>query len=1002
MAMNKDTTPDRIILLKQGLETAFVDAVNETDLAYKPEFIINNYKTGQKVLTSIDRELLDCNSFAISVAFITKSGLTPLLQTLKELERRKISGRVLTTDYLMFSEPDALETLESLTNLEVRVFRTENGPGFHTKGYIFEKEGFYRIILGSANMTQSALTVNQEWNTKIVSTERGEFAKSVQAEFEQLWVSGNTLKYSDYRELYRTKYETIQRQREIAKKEEVASLETYKLQPNSMQTAFIQSLKRTADDGANRGLLISATGTGKTYASAFGVRDALQPKGKILFVVHRKQILKQAKDSYKNVFGSSKSVGLLTGEDQDYEAIKQADILFAMITMLSKDAVIERFAKDEFSTIVIDEVHHAAADSYQKIMEYFQPDFWLGMTATPDISIREGQENIYEIFDHNIVYEIRLQQALENNLLCPFHYFGISDIAFDKDANADDLIKRAERGDLSVFNQLTSDERVDYVIEQARYYGHSGNRVKGLIFCSSVKEAHKLSEKFNAKGLRTIALSGDDSNETREEAMDRLTSDMREDYLDYILTVNIFNEGVDLPEINQVIMLRPTESAIVFIQQLGRGLRKFAGKEYVVILDFIGNYQNNFLIPIALSGDRTYNKDNIRKYLMEGASVIPGCSTIHFDEVSKQQIYKTIDKASTPRKFLTGKYNNLKNRLGRVPTMSEFYQLGEVDPILFVKNIKGSYYSFVDVVDRNSGLSEFSSKQKTMLDFLSTQICDGKRPHELLIMQELTEHGTVNSSTIRSKFEQLAIPYREEDYNSAIHFLNKDFLNTRGDEARYKNITIFDPSSENSVRSNVESSLLNISQEIKSSNQKFSAALEDVLSYGMMKYNDYYKEGDEDNLVLYQKYSRRDVCRLLNLEKDISSILYGYRIRRDACPIFVTYEKKADIAASTLYEDQFLDPQTFSWMTRNRVSLNSVESQKIINYKTNGLKIYLFVKKSDDEGTDFYYMGRVTPILGKERETTIKNDKGVSLPIMNFQFRLEHPVRNDIYDYFVR
>ena len=260
----------------------------------------------------------------------------------------------------------------------------------------------------------------------------------------------------------------------------------------------------------------------------------------------------------------------------------------------------------------------------------------------------------------------------------------------DKDANADDLIKRAERGDLSVFNQLTSDERVDYVIEQARYYGHSGNRVKGLIFCSSVKEAHKLSEKFNAKGLRTIALSGDDSNETREEAMDRLTSDMREDYLDYILTVNIFNEGVDLPEINQVIMLRPTESAIVFIQQLGRGLRKFAGKEYVVILDFIGNYQNNFLIPIALSGDRTYNKDNIRKYLMEGASVIPGCSTIHFDEVSKQQIYKTIDKASTPRKFLTGKYNNLKNRLGRVPTMSEFYQLGEVDPILFVKNIKGS------------------------------------------------------------------------------------------------------------------------------------------------------------------------------------------------------------------------------------------------------------------------------------------------------------------------
>ena len=656
--MKKGEMQGTIEILRQGLETAFIDATTDTNLAFKPEFIINDYQSGQKVLTAIDRELLECTSFDISVAFITKSGVTPLLQTLKELEKRKIPGRILTTDYLMFSEPDALAVLSGLKNIELRMFHTENGPGFHTKGYIFEKEGVYRIIIGSANMTQSALTVNQEWNTKIVSTEKGEFAKKVQAEFEILWNSRHSLEYEIFKDSYRTKFETIQKQRTIARQQEIVSLDEYKLTPNRMQVAFIQSLRNSANDGAQKGLLISATGTGKTYASAFGVRDALQPKGKILFIVHRKQILKQARDSYKRVFGSSKSMALLTGEDQDFDSIKKADVLFAMVTMLSKEKVLHRFAKTEFSTIIVDEVHHAAAPSYQAVMEYFLPDFWLGMTATPDRAVLPGQENIYELFDHNIIYEIRLQQALENNLLCPFHYFGISDIAFDENENADDLVKRAEQGDLTVFNRLTSDERVDYVIEQAKYYGYSGNRVKGLVFCSSVKEAIRLSEKFNEKGLKTIALSGNDDNDVREEAMDRLTSDTREDYLDYILTVNIFNEGVDLPEINQVIMLRPTESAIVFVQQLGRGLRKFNGKEYVVILDFIGNYKNNFLIPIALSGDRTYNKDNIRKYLMEGASIIPGSSTIHFDEVSKQQIFKTIDKASTPRKFLTEKYNN--------------------------------------------------------------------------------------------------------------------------------------------------------------------------------------------------------------------------------------------------------------------------------------------------------------------------------------------------------
>ena len=993
--------------IRKGAETSFIDAGADSNLAFKPEFIVNSYREGQKILSVLERELSDCDSFSISVAFITKSGITPLLQILKELEQRGVYGRILTTDYLMFSEPEALKMLSGLKNVSLRMYQADEGPGFHTKGYIFRQDGLYRILIGSANMTQYALTVNQEWNTKIVSTDRGEFARKVCSEFEQLWNSRRSLDFELFYEEYRTKYEAIRKQRRQAAKERVPLLEAYRLQPNTMQVGFIRSLKELYEKGERKGLLISATGTGKTYASAFGVRDALAPTGKVLFIVHRKTILRQALTSYRHVFGSGKRMALLTGEDQDYDEIAKADFVFAMITMISREDVLRRFDPYEYQTAVLDEVHHAAAASYQKVMNYFKPDFWLGMTATPD---RTDTGNIYELFDHNIVYEIRLQQALENDLLCPFHYFGIRDIAFDADADADDLLRRADQGDFRLFNMLTSDERVDYVREQADYYGYSGDRVKGLIFCASVGEAEKLSEKFNERGLRTRALSGKDSEADRQEAMDRLVSDTREDVLDYILTVNIFNEGVDLPDINQVIMLRPTESAIIFIQQLGRGLRKKEDKEFVVILDFIGNYANNFLIPIALSGDRTYNKDNMRKYLMEGSSVIPGCSTIHFDEISKKTIFSAIDRSTTPLRFLKEKYFNLRDRLGRMPTADEFYRHGEIDPILFINYRKASYYRFVRSIDRDCGLEEFTEKQEQTLDFICTQIVNGKRPHELIMMQELLEEGRVDPERIRSRLQAYSVAFRDEDYRSALGMLDKTFLNTMADKRKYAKVSVFDGFEEvedfDDTREFRRRQVRRCAAYLqKSSNMdrrasQFRDAAADLIRYGLSRYADNFSDADEDNLVLYQKYSRRDVCRILNWEKDDSSTVYGYRIKYGTCPIFVTYEKKDDISETTKYEDQFIDQQVFSWMTRSRVSRESTESQEIINYKENGLRIYLFIKKSDGEGTDFYYMGRAVPV--RHEETTIADKNGRLLPIMNFRLRLMHAVRSDIYDYLTK
>ena len=973
--------------LKSGLDTAFVDYTHNSSLAYRPEFISNDYQNGKKVLSSLEYELLHCDAFSISVAFIKMSGIAPLLQVFKQLESRGIPGRILTTDYLTFSEPEAFDKLNSLKNISLKMYQTEGEKdGFHTKGYIFKDGKIYRIIVGSSNLTASAITVNQEWNTKIVSSENGAVAKDIISEFDRLWNSERACDYADFIEDYRIRYKIKKEQQKLARESEVISIEKYKLEQNSMQVKFIESVMDLYESGENRALLISSTGTGKTYASAFALREMLQKRAKetgrnvrALFLVHREQIAKQALRSYKNVFGERYSFGLLSGNSKNYKS----DILFSTMQMMAREDIMKKFNANDFDIIIIDEVHRAGADSYQRIMNYFTPRFWMGMTASPD---RTDGYDIYGLFNHNIAYEIRLQQAMEEKLLCPFHYFGITDLEVDGHVIDDDDLKNVQN-----FAKLVCDDRVQYIMQQIEYYGYSGDRVRGLMFCSSKEEAKTLSVKFNMRGLRTIVLTGDSSQNEREDAILRLEQNEQENALDYILTVDIFNEGVDVPAVNQVIMLRPTESPIVFIQQLGRGLRKYVGKEYVVILDFIGNYMNNFMIPIALSGDRTYNKDTIRKYVREGSRVIPGESTIHFDEISKKRIFESIDSSKTTKSFLKEKYFALKYKLGRVPNILDFYEYGEIDPMLFIQYSR-SYDQFVKTVDKDFNIM-FGDREEAILEFISSLV-NGKRVHELLMLKCILNNEKMSPDTYRELLEEKGEIYREADYVSALNVLGKVFVNAPSEKKRYSNIEFISMDyAKNGIlrRASAFYSLF--------SNNAFVNEVESLVKYGLKRYEDLFKNHDEDNLVLYEKYSRKDVCRILNWEHDDSSTVYGYRIKHNTCPIFVTYEKKDDIANSTKYEDQFINNQLFSWMTRSKVSLESPESQKIINYSKIGLKIYLFIKKSDGEGTDFYYMGKVSPI--DYMQTEIENDNGQKLPIMNFKMKLEHSVREDIYEYFV-
>lgn len=968
--------------IKDGFETAFIDKNYSSNLAYKPQFISNNYKEGRKVLSSIEDELLSCKEFFISVAFITMGGVTPLLQTLKELERRHIPGKILTTDYQNFSEPRALRKLAELSNITLKMYRTgEAQEGFHTKGYVFKNEELYKIIVGSSNLTLSALTKNREWNTKVVSTDQGEYVDDLMSEFTDLWNSKYAVTYDDFIEEYSLSYRVIQKQRKIAKEARIPSLEQYKLQPNSMQLGFIANLEKIREAGESKALLISATGTGKTYASAFALRE--ENTKKALFLVHREQIAKQAIASYKKVFGNTRTFGLLSGNSKDFDA----DYLFSTMQMMAKPEILCKFQRDEFETIIIDEAHRTGAASYQNIMQYFTPEFWLGMTASPE---RTDSFDVYEAFDHNIAYEIRLQQALEENLLCPFHYFGITDIQIDGETVD-------EETGLKDFNKLTCDERVDYVIEQMEYYGYCGPCPKGLIFCSSKKEANVLSEKFNERGYRTLALTGDDSQERREQAVERLVLDNGEDKLDYIFTVDIFNEGVDIPEINQVIMLRPTESPIVFVQQLGRGLRKADDKEYVVILDFIGNYKNNFMIPIALSGDRSYNKDNIRRYVLEGERIIPGSSTIHFDEISRKRIFAAIDSANfSDIKLIRENYKNLKNKLGHIPALKDFEKYGEMDVLrIFDNSSLGSYYKFLIKYEKEYTV-RLSPPEEKMIEFISKKLASGKRIHELALLNLMLTYGRGVFSLWKSKLSaDFGIKLQEKTIKNVVNVMTNGFSSGTG-KRTYADCIFLEKTGGGDYDISDEF-------EIMLKNQEFFKILKELVEFGISRYEENYSHRYQDtSFVLYQKYTYEDVCRLLEWENnEVPLNLGGYKYDRKTktFPVFINYDKEDDIQDTIKYEDHFESPNRLIAISKQSRTKASEDVQNFLHAQERGIDVELFVRKNKDDkiSKEFYYLGRMCA-TGKATEFIMANTDKTAVEI---EWELDTPVREDIYEYIV-
>lgn len=947
--------------LQQSLASALIDDKINSLPDLQPQIIYNDYNSGSNLLVELLQELQTCKRFYFAIAFITQSGLICLKECLKCLQEKNITGDILTTDYLYFNQPKALQELQQYPNLNIRIYTKEN---FHIKGYIFEQNDYYTLIVGSNNLTQTALKANKEWSLKINSLANGALINNTLSQFQQMWQEAMPLT-DIWLKQYTDKYHSLQKlKREFATAQE--NISTNDIAPNKMQQEALKALEKLQQDNKHKALLISATGTGKTYLSAFAVKKA-NPK-RLLFLAHREQILKQACKTFAKIIPDIQ-YGILSANHKDFHK----PYLFATINMLSKEENLTQFAPTHFDYIIIDETHRAGASSYLKILNYFQPQFLLGMTATPE---RTDGFDIYQLFDHNIAYEIRLNQAMQENLLCPFHYFGITDITVDDQ----------EINDNSTFNDLTTDARVTHIINQSQYYGFSGERLRGLIFCSQIEEAQILSQKFNERGFNTIALSGKDSQETRTNAIHKLEQKERSTGLDYIFTVDIMNEGIDIPAINQIIMLRPTKSAIIFVQQLGRGLRKYPQKDYVVILDFIGNYQNNFMIPIALSSDTSYNKDNIRHYVAEGNRFIFGSSTIHFDKIARQKIYQAIDSAKlSDTALLKNEYLQLKQKLGKIPSIFDFSQFGSIDILKFLDKFK-TYHNFLQKYDKDYTI-RFNTVQEEILYFISYRFAKGKRIHELIALKLLLK----NTSHLLMDIEQVLTTKYHQEFTEQIKVsLIRNLTNLftiSNEQAKFSNCIFIKENNNDYIISDIFKSVLQ--------DENFYFQINEFLDFALERYQKYYQHKYKNtNLVLYQKYTYEEVCYLLNWPQKINPNAmagYFYEKTTHTMPVFINYitpdKKRVD------YTNKFLSNTLITAYSKSNRKLDSSDAKHIYNAKEEQNKLYLFVRKpnEDKEAKEFYFLGEITA-QGKPEFAPKYNG-------FKILYKLDTPVRADIFDY---
>ena len=872
---------------------------------------LTNY-TQTTFLTKLKDNLRRCRYFCFSVSFIKKAGLLLLLKDIESAIERGCIGRIITSTYQNFTDIESLKYFFSLMDrcpnfqchLDYECFHDSSYAtlGYHSKGYLFEFDDHREVIVGSSNLTRYALLKNIEWDVVVQDDTVYEQAL---AEFEDKWNATHLLN-SEILNLYANKLNFA-----IERWDMDYDLSAARIKPNFMQRKALKELNRYRAVGTSRALVVAAAGSGKTYLAAF---DALNfnPK-RLLYIVHEGSILKKSLETFQDVFGSAVSYGIYSGTNKEFDA----DFVFATNLIMCK--TLELFRKDEFDYIIIDECHHATAETYKKIIAYFEPEFLLGLTATPE---RMDNQDVFELFDKNVPYELRLRDAIVNDLVVPFHYYGIRDSLVDYGLTA-----REER---RLIAQMADEAHCAFIAAQITAHRPQG-KLKALAFCRNVTHARMMCEAMGQR-YHTAYLTGRNDIGERIRAYNDLQSDSAP--LEILFTVDILNEGVDIPGVNTVLFLRPTESSTMFIQQLGRGLRKYDNTSYVTVLDFIGNsYKRSVQIAFALSSlaENFVVEKRLMASLVRDDFLALGLSEygveIHVDDLSKEEILNFIDQENfNAIKYLKQDYFNFKKYINSefYPRHMDYLNNDCAPDLIRFMSIKiggrktGCYYNFLAGIGEEH-LPVFTEEQVEFIASLSG-LLPLVRPHEFEIVRCL-RNGISDFAAIDQALAQKIPGYQTKQLDHALQFLE---VVTRDNHTLSLRVTLDDQMQE---------------------------YLDDLLDYGLTRY--YAENGENTDFQLWHNYRMDQVQRKLLKNPGYTAV--GTYYYDDYVVIFASLKKDLPEADKLNYKDKFLQADVFQWESMAHLPMSDLAKLKASSYA------HLFIRKVSSENgivLPFTYVGK--------------------------------------------
>ena len=874
-----------------------------------------------KFIDKIKKNLDRCQAFYFSVSFIKKPGLRLLAPNIEAALARGARGKIITSTYQNFTDVDSLVWFLDLQiryassfscHLDTQCFHDANGNavGFHSKGYLFEFPDGNELLVGSSNITVYALLKNVEWDVAVID----DTYSSAKKEFDYLWEKTRPLQ-RDLIETYKSHLLYA-----IERWDMDYDIANAQIKPNYMQRRALKELNRIRAMGAGKALVCSAAGSGKTFLAAFDVLN-FNPR-RMLYIVHEGSILMKSFETFEKVFGADKSYGIYNADYKEFDA----DFVFSTnVTMANS---LEFFDRYTFDYIIVDEAHHAAAETYRKIISYFEPQFLLGITATPE---RMDGEDVFGLFDQNVPYELRLRDAIIHGLVVPFKYYGIRDELIEYGIKETKGHKFVE--------QFSDDKHVEFISRMIEKHRLPSQKLKALAFCRDISHAIRMSQALE-EYYHTAYLTGRNSIGERVRAYKDLQDDSAE--LEILCTVDILNEGVDIPGVNMVLFLRPTDSQTIFIQQLGRGLRKYEGKQYVTVLDFIGNdYKRSVQIAFALGSlaeNFVVEKKLIAALITDDFERI-GLSEygveIHLDDLSKKEILSHIDEVNFNTKtYLAQDYQNFKKYISAATYPQHVDYLNNdyaPDLVKFMQSRIGghknaSYYGFLKAIGEEE-LPSFDERQEAFIKYVS-EMLPIVRPYEYLIIQEIMNGaGKANVGDITAKLKASVKNWNQAAFQHALHYMLTSGFFSEEDGV----LSLFD------VRRDV----------------MFETYLLDLLEYGLGKYDvDFYDAAADETFHLWAKYRKEQVQQLLlNNPKDI---MLGTKIYDGTVYAYVTVIKGTDTKEALKYADGYIDPDTFQWETVANVSGKELDALK------NSKCIHIFVRKVDNEDgiqLPFTYIG---------------------------------------------